>query len=271
MIKYLDLTIVIPTLGESSLKKCINSVYRSTYRPKIIFIIIPKKYSHRINSNYTNSKEIRVVYTNFKGQVKQRIYGFKLCSTKYVMQLDSDIILETNTIELLYKCKLRLSFNTAIAPFLKENKIYNKKKVSVFENLKNYILNKKYYLKPGKITDIGYSTWFKDDRLISKIYRVEWLPGGCILYNKVNLVKKDYFPFEGKAYCEDIFHSIILRNKNINLIFFPKSIAHNIGETKVKFSFKNKIDEFKVRFHLLKKINGSFFRFIIWYSTYMFK
>ena len=46
------------------------------------------------------------------------------------------------------------------------------------------------------------------------LHEVEWLPGGCILHSKKNLIKKNYFNFKyKKAYCEDLIHSYFLKKK----------------------------------------------------------
>ena len=36
------------------------------------------------------------------------------------------------------------------------------------------------------------------------------------MHFKKNLVLKNYFPFKGKAYSEDLFHSIELKKKKLN-------------------------------------------------------
>jgi hypothetical protein len=54
----------------------------------------------------------------------------------------------------------------------------------------------------------------------------QWLYGGCVLHRKNDLVLENFFPFKGKAYCEDLIHSAVLRNKGIKLFFMPKANAY---------------------------------------------
>jgi hypothetical protein len=54
----------------------------------------------------------------------------------------------------------------------------------------------------------------------------EWLPGGCVLHNRRNLVLDDYFPFKGKAYCEDLIHSYYLSARAVRLVVSSKAVAY---------------------------------------------
>ena len=46
----IDLTIVIPTVGEKSIFECIKCIKNSSYQPKEVFLVIPNEYSQRISS-----------------------------------------------------------------------------------------------------------------------------------------------------------------------------------------------------------------------------
>lgn len=271
MKKIRDITIVIPTLGEKTLTKCLNSIESGSTLPKTIFIIIPKEYSKNlINVKIPNNAEI--IHTNLKGQVSQKIIGFKNAKTKFIMQLDSDIILSKNTIEHLYNF---ISINTkkiAVAPLLLPNIDHNqKRKYNLVTSLKNYIISGSLNLMPGKITDIGYNTWFSTHDLNHKSIQVEWLPGGCILFNKNALIKNDYYPFKKKAYCEDIVHSLLLTQKNVKLFLLPMTSARNLGYIRSRTNLFQRISEFKARLFILKKIKGNKIRFLIWYFFYVIK
>jgi hypothetical protein len=54
---------------------------------------------------------------------------------------------------------------------------------------------------------------------------VEWLPGGCALHRRENLVLENFYPFSGKAFCEDIPHSLLLRQRKIRLIVVPQALC----------------------------------------------
>ena len=97
------------------------------------------------------------------------------------------------------------------------------------------------------------------------------MPGGCILFRRNELIKKNFYPYEGKAYCEDILHSILLREKKINLYLLTNVFVKNIGYSKNKTSFFEKLKEFKIRFYILRKIKGSYLRFFFWFLIYAIK
>lgn len=56
-------------------------------------------------------------------------------------------------------------------------------------------------------------------------YEVEWLPGGCVLHHRENLILEDFYPFVGKAFAEDLFHARLLRINNVRLVREPNAIA----------------------------------------------
>jgi hypothetical protein len=43
----------------------------------------------------------------------------------------------------------------------------------------------------------------------------EWLAGGCVLTRRADLITDDFYPFSGKAYCEDLLHSRLRQNRGI--------------------------------------------------------
>lgn len=269
--KTINLSIVIPTLGEDSIFQCLDSIKKNTFLPEEILIVIPKNLSYKIESLPTNESFIKIIKTDFQGQVIQKIHGFKISQSKYVMQLDADILLEQDTLKNLYYYISDKS-NSAVAPLLIPNiSDYSKKVSNLIMLIKNYVICGSTKLKPGVITDVGYNTWFRSNDIKKPFYLVEWLPGGCILFTRDALILDNYYPFKNKAYCEDIIHSIHLTNKNVNLYFLPNNKVTNIGYQRSKNSFFEKIKEFKVRYYILKKIKGHFIRFLLWYFLYVIK
>ena len=49
--------------------------------------------------------------------------------------------------------------------------------------------------------------------------------GGCLMHHKKNLYLRDYYPFSGKAYYEDLIHSKILIKKNLRLFIIKDAIC----------------------------------------------
>ena len=266
--KIIDLTVVIPTLGEKSLSNCITRVNMGTILPKLILIVIPKDYSSKINKIRIpdNSK---IIFTSLKGQVSQKIIGFKEVKTEFIMQLDSDIFLEKNTIEKLYEFVLKYKNKIAVAPLLLPNINHNYNS-GLLSKIKNYIISGNLILKPGKITDIGYNTWFNNNEFKNFSYKVDWLPGGCILFRKNSVIKNNYYPFQNKAYCEDILHSLYLSKKKVKLFLIPSVQVENKG-FKSKANLLQKLNEFRVRYFILEKIKGNKIRFFIWFLLHVIK
>jgi len=51
------------------------------------------------------------------------------------------------------------------------------------------------------------------------------------LHRKENLILEDYFPFEGKAYAEDVIHSFLLRKQGVKLYVCKGAIAYtDVGD-----------------------------------------
>jgi len=217
------LTVVIPTLGGDILVRTIQSIMSSSVVPQKILIVIPED---RVDSlPQLPYKNVEVLATKFRGQVQQRIFGFSRSQTALVMQLDDDIELAYDCIQILTSGIATSIGEVALAPALR----YRKSKGSVFFNKKPKLY---YWLMNGSV---GYERGcvylsgspegvdFDGDY---NFIESKWLYGGCVLHRKSNLVLENYFPFKGKAYCEDLIHSAALRNKEVKLFFMPKAIAY---------------------------------------------
>ena len=267
-----DLSIVIPTLGETTLNNTLEAILNGSVIPKEIIVVLPIGHNFKLKINTKNSDIIKIVFSQQKGQVSQRIFGFKKSNSKYVLQLDSDILLNTETIKNLIKYADDHFSKIAVAPMLYPIKINKKNnKESLMIKLRNLIISKRTYLKPGIITDIGYNSWFDEKGISKDTYIVDWLPGGCILHKKENLILQNYYPFNGKAYCEDVIHSLYLKQKNVKLHLLTNEKIKNIGYSFIKNNFFNKLQEFKVRYYILKKIKGNILRFLLWYLIYVIR
>lgn len=269
--EILDLSIVIPTLGETVLERSIISIISGKYLPMEIILVIPVDYVDRLKNFNFNTNLIKVVKTDLQGQVLQKIEGFKIAKSNYVMQLDSDIMISNNSLYKLFKLKKKYPHKSAIAPLMMPLTLNRRKKNILMNKLWNYLISGKFQVLPGEITNIGYNTWFNENDIINDIYKVDWLPGGCIIFNKIDLILDNYYTFRGKAYCEDVIHSLVLKEKGVNLFLFAKVKVNNIGALIEKRNLISFIKEFKVRKFILKKINGNRIRFLIWYFFYVIK
>ena len=228
----LPISIVITTIGEEILERNIFNLIDSKYFFDEIFIVIPNIYKKKKYEEFKKYKNVKFFYTDFKGQVNQRIFGFKKSKNKFILQLDCDCIIDPKDIFNLYYHLININDdNSAIAPvYYNENTKfpihkYDNSWTDSIKNILTYIIcgSKFGIFKMGTISKIGNNYGVDPTYMVNELYPVEWLPGGCILHHKKNLVLDNYYPFIGKAYCEDLIHSYHLRNKKIELYVSKKS------------------------------------------------
>jgi len=97
-----DVSIIIASLlNTPAILRTIESIVNQTEPAQEVFIITPEsclKENNDIATKIKNYFSITCIGVPFKGQVKQRIYGFQIASGKYVMQLDDDIIIPTDAL-----------------------------------------------------------------------------------------------------------------------------------------------------------------------------
>ena len=95
--------------------------------------------------------------------------------------------------------------------FLSELNYFKNKFVS---KIYNKIKNGNTIEQKGAISKSGFET-YPDIQIYSEPFITGWIPGGCVMHYKSNLVLYNFFPFSGKAYCEDLYHSIALKKNNL--------------------------------------------------------
>lgn len=215
-----ELSVIIPTSGDSDLNPTIFSLLKSTYPPSEIIIISPKKVQI-----YEN-KVINIVYCKVKSQVKQRLIGFRKAKSQYILQSDDDIAYDKNCIENLIKVIKKQRCKSAVSPT-----ILNRKRESIYSaqykrpSWYNSLVNGRQGFTPGGFASSGEAFGIKTDCKTAKEVEVSWLPGGCILHAKKNLSYKNYYPFTGKALGEDVIHSIIMKKKGIKFFISPSCLC----------------------------------------------
>jgi GT2 family glycosyltransferase len=226
-------SVVIPTLGGDCLKVTINQLNSGTLIPDEILICIPEDDAYKVsNLIFENTK---ILKTSFRGQVAQRAYGFERVSNELVLQLDDDILLKEDCLEKLVTFIENHPGSSVGPKFIERNNgkyhsyLFKDKNSSSFaEKISFYILNGSKGFQPANLSKAGLYMGIPekpDDWLVAG-----WLPGGCILHQKENIVLENYYPVPGKAYWEDIFHADFLREKGV--------IMHRVGgaECTVDFS-----------------------------------
>ena len=270
------ISVIIATLGGESLISTVNSINNGSIIPNEILICIPKEFIENIFINFQYDN-VKIIETNEKGQVIQRINGFNLAIYEYVLQIDDDVILDYNCLEQLYNSLTQSDPFTSISPCLYTIKTNLSVYRSSSKNLNKYILRPFYYLlingfrgyKQGSITLAGTQIGIDPNNFKDNLIKSEWLPGGCVLHNKNNLVLKNYFPFNGKAYMEDLYHSTILKRNKINLYINKQAIAYIDDPRDEQLTFsswrKEIINDYFIRKNLVRISFKSYFHFHIYY------
>lgn len=267
-----DFSLVIPTLYGTELENTLIQIHRGTYIPSEIIIVIPSEFQNNIQK-LLRFKNIRIIGVDFHGQVQQRIYGFKLAKFEIVIQLDDDIFVDSNCFKFLVDTIINSKFPIAVSPLYKfidsNNSCYENKKSRNFRLIK--LVHGNNYLRSGKITSSGLNMGILHSENDVRYFESEWVPGGCLAHMKCNLYLENYYPFSGKAYFEDVYHSVLLRQKSVKLLVDNKAIC--FIQPFIPNSFSSNLEEFlyfkKYRTHLIKLIGGSFFRIYIEYILYV--
>ncbi len=246
-----DFSLVIPTLYGTELEETLIQIHQGTCIPSEIIIVIPSEFQKNIDG-LKKYRNIIILGVDFRGQVRQRIFGFKHASCDIVIQLDDDIFVDPNCFENLIETIQNSKDKIAVAPLLK----WKKSKESCYSKYSNYhrvykLIHGEKLTLSGKITRTGWNTGIFHTENDERFYESEWLPGGCLAHFKDNLILENYFPFEGKAYFEDIFHCIHLSMRGIRLLVDNKAICF-IDQFE-NHKFQNSLDEY----NFLKKYRYS--------------
>ncbi len=209
----IGLSVVIATLGGAWLEHTIASLMESSVAPDEILICIPESHVQHVRS--LESDVVKIIATEVKGQVKQRAYGFTRVTFPLVMQLDDDILLEKDAILHMVYFLQQLGSRNVIGPIYfssQSRQCIHALKTglsAIPKNLFDWLICAAPWgiKKMGIVSAIGLNYGVDDQYCTDPLKQTDWLPGGCVLSFKDDLILEDFFPFTGKAYCEDVYHS----------------------------------------------------------------
>lgn len=263
-----NISVVIATLGLSEgLNETIQMLNNNTIKPLEIIICIPEEYKKNL-AKYTFEQNVNILSTKGKGQVYQRAEGFKNAMADYILQIDDDCFIEKNLLEVLISEIQSRDYPIAIGASLiniNTGKSFYHRKESKIESFFRWIVNGSDPITPGSVTKAGINFGVDFATIAQKdMLEVEWIPGGCMMIAKENLITENFFPFQGKAYCEDIIHSFLLKKKNIRLFITNKTICKTSldihSSVTLRQQVKNFFKESKVRFYYARLSNRSLMR-----------
>lgn len=224
--RFPEVSVVIATLGGGSLKATIEKLNTGSLAPKEILIAIPEDIADSVEAFATGN--VSIVKVPGWGQVRQRAYGFSQVKYPYVLQIDDDVELEKLCLQRLvnFICDRK---DVSVCPSLldhitgkpSEHLSKPKEDSGFLHRILFLVINGRKGYQAGKISLAGVN--MAHDASATEPYEVEWVPGGCVLHTKDNLVTYNYYPFNGKAFSEDLFHSVILRRKGVKLYHLPSA------------------------------------------------
>jgi hypothetical protein len=188
-------------------------------RPTEILICIPEEDAHRVATLSVDN--VRIVPTKVRGQVAQRAEGFRQAACPVVMQLDDDILLAKDAIEALLLSLLALGRGHVVGVVF-YNSVTDEPLSKIDTGLRGFVINLYETAvrglpwgkrRMGALSTIG-GCGSVDPRCCDEaVVTTAWLPGGCSISFREDLILDAFFPFRGKAYSEDILHSS-LRARN---------------------------------------------------------
>ena len=187
--------------------------------------------------------------------------------------MDDDVILRPDCIQRLQEALNRLGSEVAVGPSIlniatNRSIYYRVRRHPLIEALYYRILNGVDGFLPGTITLAGVNLGWDPSLSIENFREVEWLAGGCVMHRKSNLFLENYFPFEGKAYCEDLIHSHLLRSRGIKLFVIPRAVClteSNLNSKGKRSELRELFEEYRARKYFLALISRSSWRLHLFY------
>jgi glycosyltransferase involved in cell wall biosynthesis len=264
------LSVVIPTLGGETLTGTIEQLNRGTLVPAEILVCIPEEDAFRVKEILFPN--VKVIKTNCRGQVAQRAIGFQHAQHAIVLQMDDDIFLQEDALRELTSELRRLGYGNALAPVYNDTVtgscIHDRGDgvVGWLKSLHAYVVCGAPWgtKRMGVVTLSGFNYGVDDKYSGLEPLDVQWLPGGCVLHYKDDLIIESFYPFSGKAYGEDMIHSFLLKKRGIKLWVIPKAICTMALPVR-GWNWSSLRSDYKARCYFLGLINGQFWRLRIWY------
>lgn len=266
------MTVVMATLGGPTLKRTIEQVNKGSIVPAELLVCIPEKEASCVaDLSFAN---VRVLVTHCRGQVAQRSQGFRSASYDIVMQLDDDIIVDKNCLEHLLQTLIKHGPCAAVAPVLHESPSNKKFRMNnTIQKIYYFFMNGNEGHKMGTISKAGAEFACDAAKLQQGEYDVEWLPGGCVIHFRENLIKENFFPFSGKAYCEDLLHSYYLTKNGVKLKINANARCFLEDSPISVYRFKEFLNfimaDYRVRKYFVKLSSRSIWRMHFYYGAFV--
>tara|TARA_B100001123_G_C15196403_1_gene981519 strand:- start:504 stop:1379 length:876 start_codon:yes stop_codon:yes gene_type:complete len=240
-----NLTIVIVTLkSENIIHECIKSIDQN-----VPIIVVEnsnnQRFKEQLESKYKNLK--CVLSKSNLGMGAGNNIGIKLAKTDYVLVLNPDVKLETNTLNELYSSSKKLSNFSIISP--------------ISSNI--------------KFPNYGMFDKRKKIETSQTPFQVDYVDGFAMLLNKNKLKDNIYFDENFFLYLENNDLCLRVNKKGGSIYIVPSAKINHIGAQAVDIKYKNQVElsrnwhwvwsKFyfnKKHFGYLKAINENLFTYI---------
>ena len=130
-------------------------------------------------------------------------------------------------------------------------------------------------ISPGKVAVSGFN-YAEENKSKGSSLINGYL--GCSYASQKNLILKNYYPYKfTKCFCEDILHSLILRQKGIKLFKYfdakvsEKSQGNIVIKSDMLKSLKNLYSEYLIRKFIVEKFELSKTRMNIYYLIFLIR
>ena len=262
----MDISVVIATLGGGQLPRTIFQLNNGKVVPKEILVCIPKEEASLVEKLAFDN--VRVIVVDVRGQVKQRSIGFHQAKYPVVMQMDDDIFLSEDALEILLHNLMILGKGNALAPAYRNVSTgrpihdlgdgWSGLLKSIFAFL---VIGAPWGLsRMGRATKIGVCYGVNFDCCANEPFKTDWLPGGCVLCLKEDLILENFYPFNGKAYSEDVIHSFLRHKREVSHWVIPSAIC-TIESTNFEFNANTR----EAQKYVARLMNGSNSRIEIYF------
>ena len=101
----------------------------------------------------------------------------------------------------------------------------------------------------------------------ARVVESEWLSGGVALCNKADLITYNYYPFAGKAFSEDLIHSILWRQQGCRL-WTVLDVSAMIDVTVESFVWKSVMGRYRAHVYVAQLSGGSVWHTRLWLAFY---
>jgi glycosyltransferase involved in cell wall biosynthesis len=274
--KQYPLSVVIATLGDDILANTIACLNQGHSIPFEILVCIPEDESLKVEK--LTQENVKIIRTPCRGQVAQRVYGLQRISQPMVLQMDEDVELKPTDLDMLVQALGQLGCGHALAPLFRHFSSgkyvteYNQGVLGGLDSLyASLICGAPWGIKRmGVISPAGIGYGVDRRYCEPGLFETKWLPGGCVICHREDLVTENYYPFAGKAFCEDLVHSVLWQKQGTRL-WMHLDASGAISNDPMPFNWQTEKEVFRVHEYIVNLIGGNYWQLRLWHVVHISK